>query len=209
VVVGVAAGGAGPSAVLLAGTAALVAGAVSMAAGEYVSVQSQADTERSDLALEREELAADPSGERAELRAIYQSRGLDRELAGRVADALTEHDALGAHARDELGITEALKARPVQAAATSEASFVVGAVFPLLAALAAPPAHVGAIVGAVTLVTLSLLGGLAGFVGGASIWRGAVRVTFWGALAMALTAAVGSLFGGPGGGLAAALAYGF
>ncbi|MGI9174651.1 MAG: VIT1/CCC1 transporter family protein [Rhodothermales bacterium] len=195
VVVGVAASGVGASAFLAAGTAALVAGAVSMAAGEYVSVQSQADTERANLLRERDELASDTEGERAELAAIYQTRGLDAALAQRVAEALMAHDALGAHARDELGITETLQARPVQAALASAASFVVGAILPLVAAVASPAAHVGAVVAAVTLLTLAVLGALAGYAGGASTWRGAVRVAFWGALAMALTAGMGSLFG--------------
>lgn len=194
VVVGVAASGSSPSAVLVAGTAALVAGAVSMAAGEYVSVQSQADTEAADLARERQELAADPEGELAELTGIYETRGVPHALAREVAMALTAHDALATHARDELGISETLAARPVQAAVSSAASFVAGAVLPLLAAVLAPQATVEWVVSAATLVALALFGGLAGYAGGASVVRGAVRVTLWGAAAMALTAFVGSLF---------------
>lgn len=193
-VIGVAASGADQAGVLLAGVAGLVAGAMSMAAGEYVSVQSQADTEAADLALERRELKADPVGELDELAAIYQERGLDRPLARRVAEQLMERGALAAHARDELGITEELRARPVQAALASAAAFAVGAVLPVAAALVAPASAVSQIVAAVTLTTLALLGGVAGHVGGASRVRGAVRVTFWGALAMAITALVGALF---------------
>ena len=195
VVVGVAAGDATASAVLLAGTAALVAGAVSMAAGEYVSVQSQADTEAADLALERAELAADPAGELSELAMIYEQRGLGPDLARRVAEALTADDALGAHARDELGITEALQARPVQAALASAAAFAVGAVLPLLAATLAPAGRVWPLVTGVTLLALLLLGAAAARVGGASMIRGAFRVVVWGTLAMGLTAAVGALVG--------------
>ena len=198
VVVGVAASGIGATAVLVAGTAALVAGAISMAAGEYVSVQSQADTEQADLARERAELEADPEAETSELAAIYEARGLDPALAHDVAVALMTHDALGAHARDELGITETLQARPIQAALASAAAFTAGAALPMIAAVVAPTAWVVGAVFAATLVTLAILGGVAGFAGGASIWRGAVRVTVWGALAMALTAAVGSLFGADG-----------
>ena len=194
-VVGVAASGAPQADILVAGVAGLVAGAMSMAAGEYVSVQSQADTEEADLARERHELAADPEGELAELTSIYRARGLDDDLARRVAVQLTERDALGSHARDELGITEVLRARPVQAALASAAAFGLGAVLPVLAALAAPAASATLVVAAVTLVTLALLGAVAGRVGGASVVRGAIRVTFWGALAMAITAGVGALFG--------------
>ena len=194
-VVGVAASGAPQSGILVAGVAGLVAGAMSMAAGEYVSVQSQADTERADLGRERRELAEDPEGELAELAAIYRERGLDDDLARRVAEQLTARDALGAHARDELGITDALRARPVQAALASAAAFAVGAVLPVAAALVAPVSAVSVAVAAVTLVALAVLGGVAGYVGGASVVRGAVRVTFWGALAMAITAGVGALFG--------------
>ena len=194
-VVGVAASGAPQGSILVAGVAGLVAGAMSMAAGEYVSVQSQADTERADLGRERRELAEDPEGELAELAAIYRERGLDDDLARRVAEQLTARDALGAHARDELGITDALRARPVQAALASAAAFAVGAVLPVAAALVAPVSAVSVAVAAVTLVALAVLGGVAGYVGGASVVRGAVRVTFWGALAMAITAGVGALFG--------------
>ena len=194
-VVGVAASGAPQSGILGAGVAGLVAGAMSMAAGEYVSVQSQADTERADLGRERRELAADPEGELGELAAIYRERGLDDDLARRVAEQLTARDALGAHARDELGITDALRARPVQAALASAAAFAVGAVLPVAAALVAPASAVSVAVAAVTLAALAVLGGVAGYVGGASVVRGAVRVTFWGALAMAITAGVGALFG--------------
>ena len=191
-VVGVAAGGAAPGVVLLTGVAGLVAGAVSMAAGEYVSVQSQADTEAADLARERAELAAHPEQELDELTEIYVARGLDASLAREVAVQLTAGDALAAHARDELGITEALRARPVQAALASAGAFSIGAAVPLGAAALSPTSVV---VTAVTLVALAVLGGLGGLAGGASPVRAALRVTFWGALAMALTAGVGSLFG--------------
>lgn len=197
VVVGVAAApSATPSTVLLAGTAALVAGALSMAAGEYVSVQSQADTEAADLALERAELEDDPEGETDELSAIYRARGLDADLARQVAEQLMAHDALGAHARDELGITEVLRARPLQAALASAAAFAVGAALPLLTALVVPAAWVLVAVAVATLATLLVLGALAAYVGGASLGRGALRVAGWGALAMAVTALVGSLVGG-------------
>lgn len=196
VVVGVAAAPSATSgAVLLAGTAALVAGAMSMAAGEYVSVQSQADTEAADLALEAAELERNPEGELAELAGIYRARGLDGDLAHQVAEQLTAHDALEAHARDELGITEALRARPLQAALASGAAFSVGAALPLAtAALAAGP-HVLVAVSAATVVTLLVLGGLAAYAGGASIARGALRVVTWGVLAMGATALVGRLVG--------------
>ena len=196
VVVGVAAApGATPAAVLLAGTAALVAGAMSMAAGEYVSVRSQADTEAADLALETAELAADPEGELAELAEIYQARGLDADLARQVAEQLTAHDALEAHARDELGITEALRARPLQAALASAAAFAVGAALPLLTTFLVPRSAVVVTVGAATVLTLLLLGALAAYAGGAPLLRGALRVAGWGVLAMAATAAVGNLVG--------------
>ncbi len=194
-VVGVATSGAPQAGVLIAGVAGLVAGAMSMAAGEYVSVQSQADTESADLSRERRELATDPEGELAELAAIYRARGLDEGLARRVAEQLMAHDALGAHARDELGITEELRARPVQAALASATAFGVGAALPIAAAVLAPPTAVGGVVAAVTIATLAVLGGVAGRIGGASVARGAARVTFWGALAMAATAAVGAVFG--------------
>lgn len=191
-VVGVAASGAAPGVVLLTGVAGLVAGAMSMAAGEYVSVQSQADTEAADLARERAELASDPESELDELTQIYVSRGLEPLLAHTVAVQLTAGNALAAHARDELGITEALRARPVQAALASAVAFSIGAAVPLTAAALTPSSLV---VTAVTLVALALLGSLAGMAGGASPVRAALRVTFWGALAMALTAGVGALFG--------------
>ena len=192
--VGVAATGAGSAAVLTAGIAGLAAGAMSMAAGEYVSVQSQADTERADIARETHELETQPELERAELVAIYRRRGLDEDLATRVADRLMAHDALGAHVRDELGITETLRARPVQAAIASAASFAVGAALPITAALLARTNAATAIT-STTLIALIGLGGLAAYAGGAPILKGAVRVAFWGALAMALTAGVGHLFG--------------
>lgn len=191
--VGVAATGAVPSAVLTAGIAGLAAGAMSMAAGEYVSVQSQADTEKADIARETRELETQPELERAELVAIYRRRGLDEDLAMRVADRLMAHDALGAHIRDELGITETLRARPVQAAIASAASFAVGATLPIAAALPAA-ANASTWITSTTLVALLGLGGVAAYAGGASIVKGAVRVAFWGALAMALTAGVGGLF---------------
>jgi VIT1/CCC1 family predicted Fe2+/Mn2+ transporter len=194
-VLGVAAAHATHSAVLVAGVAGLVAGAMSMAAGEYVSVRSQADSEKAALDLERAELAADDEGERKELTAIYVSRGLDPALAKQVAAQLMAHDALGAHARDELGISETLKARPMQAAFTSAGSFAVGAAMPLLTAAIVPAATLIPVVSGTSLVFLAILGGLAARVGGAPVAVGATRVTFWGALAMALTAGVGALFG--------------
>ena len=166
-----------------------------MAAGEYVSVSSQADTERADLTREREELATDPVGEHAELTAIYVARGLNAALADQVAEQLMAHDALGAHARDELGISETLSARPIQAAFASAGSFAVGAILPLLIVAFAPTAYLSLGVAASSLVFLAMLGGLAALAGGASTWVGALRVTFWGALAMGLTAGVGALFG--------------
>ena len=194
-ILGVAAAHGGRGAVLIAGVAGLVAGAMSMAAGEYVSVRSQADTEAADLALEREELRTDDKGERRELAGIYVSRGLDSALARQVADQLMAHDALGAHARDELGISETLKARPIQAALASAASFSAGAAMPLLVSAAAPQAALPALVAATSLASLAILGALAARAGGASVTKGAVRVLFWGALAMAVTAGVGALFG--------------
>lgn len=196
VVVGVAAASGTTFAnILLAGVAATVAGAMSMAAGEYVSVQSQVDTEEADLATEKRELRENPEGELEELTSIYVSRGLDEQLARRVAEQLTARDALAAHTRDELGITETLRARPIQAALSSAIAFVVGAFIPLLAALVTPSSYAIVGVGAATLIALMLLGGLAGFIGGASTIKGALRVTLWGAVAMALTAVVGSFFG--------------
>ena len=166
-----------------------------MAAGEYVSVHSQADTEQADLAQERQELKTDDAGEHQELAAIYVGRGLNPALAKQVADQLMAHDALEAHARDELGISSTLSARPVQAALSSAASFAVGAAMPLVVTAIGPPAYLIYLVSATSLVFLALLGGVAARVGGAGVTAGAVRVTFWGALAMAVTAGVGSLFG--------------
>lgn len=194
-VVGVAAAGASPGTVLMTGVAGLVAGAMSMAAGEYVSVQSQADTEAADMARESAELAADPAAELRELTAIYAKRGLDAALAAQVAGQLTAHDALGAHARDELGISPHLSARPVKAAFASAASFAVGAALPLLVVAFAPVSVLLVAVSGTTLLFLAALGVAAARVGGARVWPSAVRVTFWGALAMAVTAGVGRLFG--------------
>ncbi len=194
-VVGVAVSGAPQNSVLLTGVAGLVAGAMSMAAGEYVSVQSQADTEGADIERERLELGTQPDRELAELTSIYVSRGLDQPLARLVAEKLMSGDALGTHARDELGITEALRARPVQAALASAISFAVGAMVPIAAVLLAPSAWVTEVLSATALSTLVILGGIAAYAGGASIVRGAVRVSFWGALAMGITAGVGKLFG--------------
>jgi len=194
-VLGVAAAQASHANVLVAGVAGLVAGAMSMAAGEYVSVHSQADTEQAEIERERAELKDDPKGERQELAAIYTSRGLDASLARQVADQLTAHDALGAHARDELGITEALRARPVQAALASAASFAAGAILPLAVTALSPPQALIPVVAGTSLAFLALLGGVAARAGGASVLKGAIRVTFWSALAMAVTAAVGKLFG--------------
>jgi VIT1/CCC1 family predicted Fe2+/Mn2+ transporter len=191
----VAAAEASRSGVLVAGIAGLVAGAMSMAAGEYVSVSSQADTERADLVRERRELANSPARELEELRGIYMKRGLDAELAGRVAAQLTAGDALKAHARDELGLSEMHAARPVQAALASAATFSVGAALPLVAAAIVPASRIIFIVSVSSLVFLAALGAVSAQAGGASKWRGALRVTFWGALAMALTALVGHVFG--------------
>jgi VIT1/CCC1 family predicted Fe2+/Mn2+ transporter len=182
--------------VMIAGIAGLVAGAMSMAAGEYVSVRSQADSELAAIDLERAELAADDQGERRELTAIYVGRGLDPGLAKQVAAQLMAHDALGAHARDELGISETLGARPIQAALTSAVSFAVGAAMPLLAVALVSGRGLLPVVSGTSLAFLAILGGLAARVGGANMKVGAMRVTFWGALAMALTAGVGALFGG-------------
>ena len=194
-VLGVAAAQATHSDVLVAGAAGLVAGAMSMAAGEYVSVHSQADTERADVERERKELSADDQGERKELAAIYVGRGLDPALAEQVAEQLMAHDALGAHARDELGIIEALRARPIQAALASAGSFAVGAALPLLVAAVVPAGSLIPLVAGTSLVFLALLGGVAARAGGADVMVGAMRVTFWGALAMGLTAGIGSLVG--------------
>lgn len=197
-IIGVASAHAGRSSVLVAGVAGLVAGAMSMAAGEYVSVSSQADTERADLERERQELATDPAGEHAELVKIYESRGMDRSLAEQVATELMRRDALAVHAREELGITETLRARPLQAALASAASFAMGAAVPLVTGVLSPASHLSVIVAGASLVLLALLGGLAARVGGARVWVGAARVTLWSALAMALTATAGALFGGAG-----------
>jgi len=192
---GVAAAHATHVSVLLAGVAALVSGALSMAAGEYVSVQSQKDSERAELARERVELNTDAKGEHKELASIYVSRGLDPALAQQVADQLMSRDALGAHARDELGISESLRARPIQAALASAGSFTVGSSMPLLVAFIAPTEKLGLLLSGTSLLFLAVLGGVAARVGGAGIIVGAARVTFWGALAMAVTSAVGVLFG--------------
>ena len=193
--VGVAAAGAAREAVVIAGVAGLVAGAMSMAAGEYVSVHSQADTEKADIEKERLELSSDDAGERRELAAIYVGRGLEPALARQVADQLMAHDALGAHARDELGISQMLTARPVQAAVASAAAFATGAVLPLGVAWATPMEGLIATVSATSLLFLALLGGIAARAGGAPVVTGALRVTFWGALAMAATFGIGRLFG--------------
>jgi VIT1/CCC1 family predicted Fe2+/Mn2+ transporter len=193
-VVGVVASGADARMVLGSGIAGIVAGAMSMAAGEYVSVQSQADTEHADIAKETRELAEDPDAELQELTHIYVQRGLAPELAKQVAQQLTAHDALGAHARDELGITETLRARPLQAALASAAAFAAGAVLPILAVVLAPAGRIEPAVVAVTVVALLLSGALAARVGGAGVVRGALRVGFWGAMAMAAAALIGRLF---------------
>jgi len=194
-IVGVAAANAGRSEMLLAGVAGLVAGAMSMAAGEYVSVSSQADTERADVARERAELASQPEFEKRELEEIYVARGLTPALATQVAEQLTAHDALGAHSRDELGMSDMVSARPVQAGLTSAASFAVGAALPLLTAMVAPASYVAAIVAGISLACLTALGAVSARTGGAPVRTAAIRVAFWGALAMAITAAVGRLFG--------------
>jgi VIT1/CCC1 family predicted Fe2+/Mn2+ transporter len=194
-VLGVAAAHGTRSSVLIAGIAGLVAGAMSMAAGEYVSVHSQKDTEQADLALERAELRTDDKGEHQELAAIYVERGLDQPLANQVAQQLMAHDALGAHARDELGISDALKARPLQAALASATSFAVGAAMPLLVTVLAPDRWLIILVSAISLLSLALLGALAAGVGGARVIPGAIRVAFWGALAMGITTFVGALCG--------------
>jgi len=194
-IIGVAAAHTSHSAILLTGVAGLAAGAMSMAAGEYVSVSSQADTETADLARERQELATEPDHELEELTGIYVGRGLTPDLAQKVALQLTAHDALGAHARDELGISEILTARPIQAALYSAVTFAVGAALPLLVTYFASETNTVLYVSFMSLVFLALLGGLAAKAGGANIWKGTARVAFWGALAMAITAGVGSLFG--------------
>ena len=194
-VVGVAAASLSQDNILLTGVAGLVAGAMSMAAGEYVSVHSQADTENADLARERAELETTPAAEQLELTAIYVGRGLEPELAKQVAAQLMAHDALGAHARDELGISATFSARPVQAALASAASFAVGAALPLVVTAMAPAQHLIAWVAGMSIAFLAALGGVSARVGGASVLTGAWRVAFWGAMAMAITAGVGALFG--------------
>ena len=194
-IVGFASAGAARNGVLLAGVAGLVGGALSMAAGEFVSVSSQADTEKADLAKERHELAQQPEGELRELAAIYVKRGLDPALAGQVAEQFTAHDALAAHARDELGITHELRARPLQAAVASAAAFATGAALPLVITLLTPARTLTGMVMAVSLGCLALLGAAAARTGGASPLRGAIRVTGWSALAMLATALIGRLFG--------------
>ena len=194
-IVGVASADAGRAAILTAGIAGLVAGALSMAAGEYVSVSSQRDAEHADLSLEKLELAANPAGEREELAAIWRRRGLDADLALKVADQLTANDALAAHARDELGISEISAARPVEAALASAASFAAGAALPLVVTLLVPPAMIERAVIPASLAFLALLGAVAARSGGASKRKGALRTLFWGAFAMAATAAIGRVFG--------------
>jgi VIT1/CCC1 family predicted Fe2+/Mn2+ transporter len=194
-VLGVAAASSGKSEAMLAGMAALAAGAMSMAAGEYVSVSSQSDTEKADLARETLELSTDVEAEKDELTGIYVGRGLDEPLARQVAEQLMAKDALGAHARDELGISEMTTARPIQAALTSAGTFAVGAAAPMLVLALTPMAWASAAVSVSSLLFLALLGAVGARAGGASVWRATVRVTFWGALAMAVTAGVGMLFG--------------
>ena len=194
-IVGVAAAQTSKQGILVAGVAGLVAGAMSMAAGEYVSVSSQADTETADLDRERAELASDPEAETRELAGIYRGRGIDPATALTVARQLMVHDALGAHARDELGISDHTTARPIQAALTSAATFAVGAALPLTVVMAVPASGLVAIVSGSALIGLAVLGGLGAQAGGAPVWKAVVRVTFWGALAMALTAGIGRVVG--------------
>jgi vacuolar iron transporter family protein len=194
-IIGVASAQGTHQSVLIAGISGLVAGAMSMAAGEYVSVSSQSDSERADLGRERKELSEDPKGELRELAGIYIKRGLDKALALQVAEQLMAHDALGAHARDELGISDATAARPVQAALASAASFSVGGALPLLMALATPTGYVVEAVAVTSLLFLALLGVVGAKTGGANLLRAAIRVTFWGALAMGVTAGIGAIFG--------------
>lgn len=194
-IVGIAAASATHESIILAGAAGLAAGAMSMAAGEYVSVSSQADTENADLALERKALEEDPETEKEELAQIYQERGLEPALALEVARQLMQHDALGAHARDEIGISEILTAKPLQAAFSSALTFIVGAALPLIVAWVTPGSQLIMAVTVASLIFLAFLGALASYAGGASLLKGTLRVTFWGALAMALTAGVGQLFG--------------
>jgi VIT1/CCC1 family predicted Fe2+/Mn2+ transporter len=193
--VGVASAGSNRSSILIAGLAGLVAGAMSMAAGEYVSVSSQADAEKADLDRERKELAENPAGELGELTDIYAARGLSEPLARQVAEQLMAGDALAAHARDELGISETIATRPIQAAIVSALTFSAGAIVPIVVAIASPATATGWTIFATTIVGLAILGGLGASAGGAGIAKGAMRVTFWGALAMAATAAIGILFG--------------
>lgn len=197
-VVGVAAAATGRTEILVAGVAGLVAGAMSMAAGEYVSVSSQADTEKADLARERGELANDPAAELDELTGIYVKRGLQPELARQVAAQLSAGDVLAAHARDELGISEAMSARPIQAALTSAATFAVGAALPVMMVVVSPGALLVPMVSGASLVFLALLGAIGARAGGAAVWKATARVTFWGAFAMALTAGIGAAFGAVG-----------
>lgn len=194
-IIGVAAAAGGRSEIIVAGVAGLVAGAMSMAAGEFVSVSSQSDTEGADLDRERQELRTQPAAEEQELAGLYASRGVAPDLALQVAQQLMAHDALGAHARDELGISEITTARPIQAAFTSALTFAAGAALPLIVAIAAPTATVVAAVSLTGLVTLAILGGAGAWAGGAPIWKAVARVTFWGAAAMAVTAGVGLVFG--------------
>jgi VIT1/CCC1 family predicted Fe2+/Mn2+ transporter len=194
-IIGVAAANTSHETILLTGVAGLIAGAMSMAAGEYISVSSQADIETADLAKERLELATDHQSELKELTNIYIARGLKADLAHEVAIQLTEHDALGAHARDELGINDIMSARPLQAALASGAAFTVGALLPLVVTLLSPLDQAIVIVGIASLLSLAILGGVAAKVGGANVFIGIIRVTFWGALAMAATALIGNLFG--------------
>lgn len=194
-VVGVAASHASRESIMVAGVAGLVAGAMAMATGEYVSVSSQSDTENADLQREREELKSSPQAEHRELASIYAKRGLTDELAEEVAKQLMAHDALGAHARDELGISEITNAKPIQAAVASAATFTVGAALPLIVVLMSPHSKLSWVVSLTSLVFLAALGAMAAYVGGSGVWKSAARVTFWGALAMFLTAVVGSLFG--------------
>ncbi len=196
--IGIAASGAAQNSIMTTGIAGLAAGAMAMAAGEYVSVQSQADTQRADLEKEKHELLTEPDRELAELATIYMNRGLDQPLAQKVAERLTAHDALTAHARDELGITEDLIARPIEAAVASALSFALGAIVPILAASFAPSGIVAPFCFVVALIALIVLGATAAYAGGASIVKGAMRVTFWGVLAMTVTALAGKYFGAAG-----------
>ena len=194
-VVGIAASGVPHGSIMITGVAGLVAGAMAMAAGEYVSVQSQADTEKADIEKEKRELEMEPESELRELTSIYVSRGLDEPLARLVAEKLMSYDALGSHARDELGISETLKANPLQAAMASAIAFAVGAVIPLSSSILAPSTWVAWVTSVTAVVALILLGGTAAYAGGAPVAKGALRVAFWGAIAMAITAGAGRLFG--------------